>query len=518
MVFIIFSTSGKNTEVEWRAESMKKVPLTPMIATHTTFTVLADAISDIVSSENEKFSDSGELNNCKDASSCHLRLSVSKRKIYLICVFVLVAESYRCRNDENLEKYQSSKELDSLLKKRKDHHQNLIFSELENIKINNNYHPSPIKSGYIEISYDDHGTADQQDQSFSFDDTNSSFDTATFSSFEQSNPSKKNTSCENLEISETFNSSARKINSKSRSKVRRSEKKNTAKKISPLNSSKIQNTGRTRNLRIKPVKKYTWNSVEIKLFGDEVEEKTHTVEDIDNKPSNDTNCDTENNQTSESSKESHVEISYSENNDRNSLKNRKSKQRNRNRTKFVRQGKIGRGRKTVKPDTVKEVPSRCARLSSRNARRRNYARIASGDYDLLEFEKIRKEKNSEVEEISKEEIEEDDDEIKETEDDSLSDSSAAPIEISYSNPAAPKISDYDLDGVSSTYTETDDDMKPHTFNLIPASRRLKMLKKRAASPLGEEIPPKKIALSCQLSNEQVNFNICFDYEWKMLNF
>ena len=158
----------------------------------------------------------------------------------------------------------------------------------------------------------------------------------------------------------------------------------------------------------------------------------------------------------------------------------------------------------IKSDVTKEMPSRTARFSSRNARRRNYARIASGDYDLLEFEKIRKEKK--VEGLRNEKGKDD---IEETDDETMSDSSAAPIEISYKNPAAPKSVDYDFDGVSSNYTETDDDMKPHTFNLIPASRRLKMLKKRAISPSGEETPTKQIALPSQSNNEQVKLDFSF---------
>ncbi|XP_065200681.1 dentin sialophosphoprotein [Planococcus citri] len=446
-------TTGKDTEAEWQAESGKKVPLTPMVAPHTAFTVLADAISDIVSLENEKFSESDGSSN--------------------------VVGSYKFRNDENLKKYQSSKVMDSLLKKRKDHHENSISSELENIKQNTYYHSSPIKSGYIEIAYDESSNSgDTQETNFSYDDTNSSFETPLSPSYDKASPPEKN-----FESIETSSSSSAKKNDL-KLKRKRDEKEINSDRL--LNISGIQNTDRTRNLRMKPFKKYTWNSVEIRSF--EKEEDDDDMEKItDYKTVNDTR---------RNPVKSHCESSNVR-----QFRSRKSDRRNRNRTKFVRQIKIGRIRKhtassKMKIDATKQVPSRTSRISSRNARRRNYARIASGDYDLLEFENLRKEKKAKDEQNKRE-----DDDNKETDDDTSSDSSTAPIEISYNNPAAPKNSDFDLDGVSGNFTETDDDMKPHTFNLIPASRRLKILKKQATSPSGEEPPAKQIALSSQSNDE-----------------
>ena len=182
-----------------------------------------------------------------------------------------------------MEKYQSSKVLDSLLRKRKNHHQNSILSELENIKENNNYHSSPAEPGYIEISYDENFSGAEAQDSFSFDENSSSYEISTFSLLEKLNLSKDGASSKNSEYEETSNFSAKDCNSRSRSDKEKKEikKTNIDKKLSSSIMSRIQNVGRTRNLQLKPLKKYSWNSIEIKSFVEDTKEKCPSKVDND---------------------------------------------------------------------------------------------------------------------------------------------------------------------------------------------------------------------------------------------
>lgn len=304
-----------------------------------------------------------------------------------------------------------------------------------------------------------------------------------------------------------------KNNQKSKLKKKVDQKPNIEDK--PVNSSILQNSGETRNLRTKPFKKYTLDSVEIRSFVDE-EPPEEPKPKVKSKPANDVSKKFENAQpVRELNTNDHIEISSNEKSSK--TKSKASKRKSKVKTKPTRPSKLINVRKhggtqRMKVDTAMEGPTRISRISMRNARRRNYAKMASGDYDLFEFRRVKKvktvepdpepepepqpEPEPEVEEVEDEISEEEDveeEEDKETDPDTHSDSSNAPIEVSYSNPTLPKTSNFELEPISAHFTE--DDMKPHTFNLIPASRRLKMLKKRALSPTTEEIPAKKPTLS-----------------------
>lgn len=137
------------------------------------------------------------------------------------------------------------------------------------------------------------------------------------------------------------------------------------------------------------------------------------------------------------------------------------------------------------PDRIKNVPE------NRHSHRRKSETVELIDVDLSGDEQL--ERNSKSKVVTEP--------VKPA---NQNPSASTAIEISYDDELPSVPAGLNVSGVKAL--AADDDMRPHTFNLIPASRRYKILKKRPLSPNADpDLPAKKFhgfpSPACSVSGE-----------------
>lgn len=205
-------------------------------------------------------------------------------------------------------------------------------------------------------------------------------------------------------------------------------------------------------------------------------------------------------------------------------KSKRSKRKSKSWTKN-RPNKIPKIRKLNSVERTKIHSQPCVpnSVDVRTSQRRKTksTRLIDVDFMVMELTKSRKKKESDNVEIKGSKIETEKSNRKkltiQTENEKCeSNKSSSATEVLYKSsnikPSTPVLDNFEL---KLTPAQIEEESKPHTFNLIPASRRLKLMKKRAVSPFDEVDVPVKRPVNQVIRKFIIGFDFNFSFYFIM---